>query len=325
MNNLIRQFSIKVRLIISFLLVNLILIGVGIYGKQNTAVVNDMLNEMYLNNLTPIKDLANANMQAIYHNRSLFDYVIEPTQAGMDNIAREMDGYEQQMQGLLNKYRATELTDTEKTTLAQADRAWPIYKESAKKAMAASYANDNDAAVKLMKGEAAANFKVLDDQLSQLVEFNEQLGTKAYKNSDVIVADLTATTYTILTISVILSLLLGWLLSNSINQPLVSIMEEIKQLAAGYLTAKDNSEGNDETDPDAALDDQRSPQSARYRLHHAACRRRANGQLFSASRRRAAGQYQLPATVAGHRQYCRLGGRVDHLGLPTIFLRQSGQ
>ncbi|MGL5498412.1 MAG: MCP four helix bundle domain-containing protein, partial [Aeromonas sobria] len=246
MNNLIRQFSIKVRLIISFLLVNLILIGVGLYGKQNTSVINDMLNEMYINNLTPIKDLANANMQAIYHNRSLFDYVIEPTQAGMDNIAREMDGYEQQMQGLLNKYRATELTDTEKTTLAQADRAWPIYKESAKKAMAASYANDNDAAVKLMKGEAAANFKVLDDQLSQLVEFNEQLGTKAYKDSDVIVADLTATTYTILTISVILSLLLGWLLSNSINQPLVSIMEEIKQLAAGYLTAKDNSEGNDE-------------------------------------------------------------------------------
>jgi methyl-accepting chemotaxis protein len=246
MNTLIRQFSIKVRLIISFLLVNLILIGVGLYGKQNTGVLNDMLNEMYINNLTPIMDLANANMQAIYHNRSLFDYVIEPTQAGMDNIAREMDGYEQQMQGLLNKYRATELTDTEKTTLAQADRAWPIYKESAKKAMAASYANDNDAAVKLMKGEAAANFKVLDDQLSQLVEFNEQLGTKAYKDSDVIVADLTATTYTILTISVILSLLLGWLLSNSINQPLVSIMEEIKQLAAGYLTAKDNSEGNDE-------------------------------------------------------------------------------
>ncbi|WP_241658077.1 MCP four helix bundle domain-containing protein [Aeromonas sobria] len=92
MNNLIRQFSIKVRLIISFLLVNLILIGVGLYGKQNTGVLNDMLNEMYINNLTPIKDLANANMQAIYHNRSLFDYVIEPTQAGMDNIAREMDG-----------------------------------------------------------------------------------------------------------------------------------------------------------------------------------------------------------------------------------------
>ncbi|MGL6003187.1 MCP four helix bundle domain-containing protein, partial [Aeromonas sobria] len=103
MNNLIRQFSIKVRLIISFLLVNLILIGVGIYGKQNTAVVNDILNSMYLNNLTPIKDIANANMQAIYHNRSLFDYVIEPTQAGMDNIAREIDDHEQKLQALLNK------------------------------------------------------------------------------------------------------------------------------------------------------------------------------------------------------------------------------
>ncbi|MCZ0753947.1 MCP four helix bundle domain-containing protein, partial [Aeromonas enteropelogenes] len=49
MNNLLRQLSIKTRLIVSFLLINLILIGVGLYGKQNTNTVNDMLNDMYLN------------------------------------------------------------------------------------------------------------------------------------------------------------------------------------------------------------------------------------------------------------------------------------
>ena len=76
------------RLMLAFLLVNLILIGVGFYGKQNTSTVNDMLNDMYLNMLIPIKDLSNANMQAIYHNRSLFDYVIEPTKPGMDAIAQ---------------------------------------------------------------------------------------------------------------------------------------------------------------------------------------------------------------------------------------------
>lgn len=123
MINLIRLVSIKMRLMLAFLLVNLILIGVGFYGKQNTSTVNDMLNDMYLNMLIPIKDLSNANMQAIYHNRSLFDYVIEPTKPGMDTIASKMDGFEQKMNELLNKYRATELTEPEKVVLADFDRA----------------------------------------------------------------------------------------------------------------------------------------------------------------------------------------------------------
>ncbi|KFN19572.1 methyl-accepting chemotaxis protein [Aeromonas bestiarum] len=246
MNNLLRQISIKTRLMVSFLLLNLILIGVGLYGKQNTATVNDMLNDMYLNILTPITDVSNANMQAIYHNRSLFDYVIEPTPAGMDKIASQMDGYEQKMNALLNKYRATQTSDQEKSVLAELDRAWPIYKEAAKKTMAASAANDNDTAVKLMKGEAAASFQVVDDLLSKLVDINQGLGKKAYDDSDVIVTDITTTTYTILAGSVMLSLLLGWLLSSSINLPLLAIMSELKQLAQGHLTAQDSAEGNDE-------------------------------------------------------------------------------
>ncbi|WP_421174253.1 methyl-accepting chemotaxis protein [Aeromonas enteropelogenes] len=246
MNNLLRQLSIKTRLIVSFLLINLILIGVGLYGKQNTNTVNDMLNDMYLNILTPITDVANANMQAIYHNRSLFDYVIEPTQSGMDKIAKDMDLHEQKMAVLLNKYRATELTETEKAALADFDQAWPLYKEAAHKAMAASYANDNDSAVKLMKGDAATSFQVVDDLLSKLVDINQGLGKTAYDDSDVIVADITTATYTILIGSVMLSLLLGWLLSGSINQPLLAIMQELQQLAQGRLTAQDQAEGNDE-------------------------------------------------------------------------------
>ncbi|CAJ1816985.1 hypothetical protein OPFLODJI_01799 [Aeromonas hydrophila] len=246
MNNLLRQISIKTRLIVSFLLLNLILIGVGLYGKQNTATVNEMLNSMYLDNLTPITDVANANMQAIYHNRSLFDYIIEPTTAGMDKIASQMDGYEQKMSALLNKYRATQLSEPEKLALADFDRAWPLYKEAAHKAMAASAANDNDSAIKLMKGEAATTFQVVDDLLSKLVDINQGLGKQAYDESDVIASDITTATYTILAISVLLSLLLGWLLSSSINQPLLAIMQDLQQLAQGRLTAPDQAEGNDE-------------------------------------------------------------------------------
>ncbi|MFE8730025.1 MCP four helix bundle domain-containing protein, partial [Aeromonas hydrophila] len=121
----------------------------------------------------------------------------------------------------------TELTEPEKVVLADFDRAWPLYKEAAKKAMAASYTNDNDNAVKLMKGEAAATFQVADDLLSKLVDINQEIAKKAYDDSDVIVAHISTATYTIIAISVALSVVLGWLLSQSINLPLGNIMEEL--------------------------------------------------------------------------------------------------
>lgn len=246
MINLFRLVSIKARLLIAFLLINLILVGVSIYGTQNTMTTNNILNNMFSNNLVPIKDIANVNMMAIYHNRELYDYVIEPDKVKMDEIARQMDQYDQQMRTLLDKYRATKLSEQEKATLAEFDANWPGYLESSKRAMAASYSNDNDTAVVLMKGEIATKFKIVDDELSKLVDINDQLGKQAYDESDLIIATMSTTSYMVLAFSIVLSLTLGWLLSLSISMPLTGITEDLQQLATGDLTARDVVTGKDE-------------------------------------------------------------------------------
>lgn len=172
----LRTISIKLRL--SLLLAALLatMFGMGLSQKQSADIINDMLNNMYLNQLVPITDVANANMQAIYHHRELFNYVIESKQSEMDRIAGVMDKYETQMMALLNKYRATELTPDETRMLADFDRQWPSYKAVAKKAMDASYRNDNDVAMLLMKSEVASTFQQADDTLSAIVNKNVELG-----------------------------------------------------------------------------------------------------------------------------------------------------
>lgn len=77
----LRGISIKVRL--SLLIVALLgaMLGMGLNQKQAGGVVNNMLNDMFLNQLVPITDAANTNMQAIYHHRKLFNYVIESKQS----------------------------------------------------------------------------------------------------------------------------------------------------------------------------------------------------------------------------------------------------
>ena len=86
----LRAISIKLRL--SLLLVALLttMFGMGLSQKQSSTTINDMLNSMYLNQLVPITDVANANMQAIYHHREVFNYVIEAKQSEMDRITGVM-------------------------------------------------------------------------------------------------------------------------------------------------------------------------------------------------------------------------------------------
>ena len=241
-----RNFTIKLRLFAAFILLALILAGQGYYGVSKTSQVNDMLNSMYETNLVPTADVANANMQAIYHNRALYFYIIETDQANMDRIAQEMNIYTEQMTKLLDKYKATSLTEPEKQALAELDKAWPVYVETAKRVMAASYAGDNVAAMKAMQGEAKPAFQVADDILSKIVDINIALGKKAYDDSDVIVAEIMQWSAIIISIAIVLDILIAFALSRGINQVVSSMSDSLSRLSRGDLTELEKPEGNDE-------------------------------------------------------------------------------
>jgi methyl-accepting chemotaxis protein len=195
-------------------------LAIGLMGMWRTSQVNDMLNSMYDTNLVPVGDVANANMQAIYHNRALLSYVIENEKAEMGKIAGEMDKNIAEMDKLINKYKATELSQREVGLLKQVDAAWPPYLAAAKKVMAASYADNNAEAMKLMRDEAAPAFQKYDDTLSAVVDVNIELGKKAYDESDVIVAEIATTTLVLIAVAIGLSLVVGVWVARSVTRQL---------------------------------------------------------------------------------------------------------
>ncbi len=242
----LRGISIKVRL--SLLIVALLgaMLGMGLNQKQAVGTVNSMLNDMYLNQLIPITDVANANMQAIYHHRELFNYVIESKQSEMDRIATVMNRYEEQMNTLLGRYRATELTPDETRLLADFDREWPLYKEGARKTMEASYRGDNETAMRLMKSEASPAFQQVDDTLSAIADKNVALGKEAYHDSDVVVAGLDQSFYITMVCVMVLAALGGILVVRSILVPLTNTMVELGAMAKGELASLFPVTGRDE-------------------------------------------------------------------------------
>ncbi|MFJ5235637.1 methyl-accepting chemotaxis protein [Pseudomonas neuropathica] len=163
----------------SVIFITLIIALVGLVGGNN---INTMLNEMYANNLVPIKDVANANMQAIYHNRGLYDYLISD-KVELDKIVEGMDRNKAKMTELLDKYAKTYLTDRERDLLKKLDTAWGPYEVSAKRVLALAQI-DKLKATDLMNNETTQLFQAVDDVLSDIVDFNDQLAKEAYDESD---------------------------------------------------------------------------------------------------------------------------------------------
>ncbi len=218
----------------SVISITLIIALVGLVGGNN---INTMLNEMYANNLVPIKDVANANMQAIYHNRALYDYLISD-KAELDKIVENMDRNKVRMAELLDKYKKTNLTDREKDLLKKFDTVWGPYESSAKKVLTLAQ-TDNLNATNLMNNETTQLFQTVDDVLSDIVDVNDQLATEAYDQSDVAANRAQQILIGLLIAAVLVSVLIAFLITRGLLRQLggepAFAAQVLSRVAAGDL------------------------------------------------------------------------------------------
>ncbi|MGL4473746.1 MAG: methyl-accepting chemotaxis protein [Shewanella sp.] len=245
MEALLRGLSIKTRLfsLLSVLLV--IMIALGIYQRESVGTVNNMLHNMFKNQLQPIAELSNANIQAIYHNRSLYDLIIEAEQANMLAIAETMKDYDAKMQQQLDLYRKTSMSDEEIKLLKEFEASWGVYVKSAAEVEAASIKGDNALAMSIMQGATAA-FDTANNLLTALVTLNMDLAKVAYVDSDVLVDNITNTLILVIAAVVVVVVFAGWQVAFSICRPLAAIVADLNALAQGDLQSNAKNEGNDE-------------------------------------------------------------------------------
>ncbi|WP_318013535.1 methyl-accepting chemotaxis protein [Paucibacter sp. Y2R2-4] len=243
----ISDYSIRTRLIGLSLISILFTLAVGLFGINQVGKVNHLVNEMFASDLITVADVANANMQAIYHNRALYAYVIESEQSGMDKVGQTMQGYEAGMHKVLEKYRKTNLTTKEIDLLRKFDSAWALYMPLATKVQKHSYADQNKEAMELMNTEVSKTFQVADDLLSDIVNLNIELGRQS--NTD---ADETARLVRIISLAVIfaavaVSIGLSMWIIRTVTAPLSYARERLADLSHGDLSMAIRTESKDET------------------------------------------------------------------------------
>ncbi|MGF6708754.1 methyl-accepting chemotaxis protein [Pseudomonas frederiksbergensis] len=232
-----KSLSVAMKLGLGFVSVILITLIIALVGLSGGNTINTMLNDMYANNLTPIKDVANANMQAIYHNRALYDLLISD-KTELSKIVENMDKNKTKMTELLDKYRKTFLTEREKDLLKKFDAAWPPYEASAKRVIALVEV-DNLKATELMNNETTQLFQMVDDVLSDIVDFNDQLAKEAYDQSDVTANRAQQTLIGLLVLAVLISAIIAFVITRGLLKQLggepAYAAEVLSRVAAGDL------------------------------------------------------------------------------------------
>ncbi|MFZ5989669.1 MAG: methyl-accepting chemotaxis protein [Bacillota bacterium] len=229
------NLKIGAKLLISFITVTILTAFIGYMGISNMGKINGMLNNMYDNNLVPISDISGANMQAIYHNRAVYDYVVETDKSVMDQIKVKMDRYEEKMKEMLDSYTKTKLDDKEKDLIAKFDEAWLSYENNANKVLPLSYEGRNEEAVALLNGEVSKTFDVVDNLLSQLVNINKDLAKSAYDESDKVYSQSSTFLLTLIVICVLASIGLAFFISRIISNPVRKLVDIAGRIASGDL------------------------------------------------------------------------------------------
>ncbi len=185
------NLQVRTKLVFSFSILMVLLVILTLTSYHSTKAMAQLVKNMHANQLVPIRDLANANMQAIYMNRALYRYVLESSEESRRTNAGNMLRYEKQLNKLLDAYRKTSLTQPEIDALARFDQAWAIYKTSADTIINTAQADivdslNNQSAAKLMAEQGRPAFDQADDLLTELVNLNDKLATQSLAESEVI-------------------------------------------------------------------------------------------------------------------------------------------
>ncbi|WP_242897938.1 methyl-accepting chemotaxis protein [Aeromonas hydrophila] len=186
--------QVRTKLVFSFSILMVLLVVLSLTSYYSTRTMVQLVSNMHANQLLPIKDIANANIYAVYQNRALYRYIGEVDTDLKAQALVNVDKFEKGMWDFLASYRKTYLTQREVDLLTRFDQAWATYKQYASEILKLAQTPGQDGvpernAFRLMGDKGRPTFDIADSLLSDLVKVNAELATQSMDESQNIYQD----------------------------------------------------------------------------------------------------------------------------------------
>ncbi|UCM60026.1 methyl-accepting chemotaxis protein [Aeromonas hydrophila] len=219
------NLQVRTKLVFSFSILMVLLVLLSLTSYYSTRTMMQLVSNMHANQLLPIKDIANANLYAVYQNRALYRYIGEVDPDLKAQALVNVDKFEKGMWDSLASYRKTYLTQREVDLLTRFDQAWTTYKEYASEILKLAQTPGQDGvpernAFRLMGDKGRPAFDIADALLSDLVRVNTELAAQSLDESQNIYQDNLQILIAIASAAFFICLILALLVTRSILRQL---------------------------------------------------------------------------------------------------------
>ncbi|WP_270826355.1 methyl-accepting chemotaxis protein [Aeromonas sp. Y318-1] len=219
------NLQVRTKLVFSFSILMVLLVVLSLTSYYSTRTMVQLVSNMHANQLLPIKDIANANIYAVYQNRALYRYIGEVDPDLKAQALVNVDKFEKGMWDFLVSYRKTYLTQREVDLLTRFDQAWATYKQYASEILKLAQTPGQDGepernAFRLMGDKGRPAFDIADGLLSDLVKVNAELASQSMDESQAIYQDNLQILIAIASAAFLICLILALLVTRSILRQL---------------------------------------------------------------------------------------------------------
>jgi methyl-accepting chemotaxis protein len=243
------NLKIGTKILSSFLIVCTIMAIVGFQGLSNMGAINGMLTDLYKFHLLGISDNKEANISLVCYDRAVRNYVLARTQADRDRYLAEMSANKDTIFIMLDRVKTSLVTDKGKEIHTKILASLQEYFTKADQVIKTA----NNAGLSKISPEvwnaimeARHSGDVADNLLNDMSRSKEQLGQKAYDESDAVYTS--SRLYMILFIigGIGIGFGLGIFISKMISNPVKELAQKAEYIANGDLTVDIQQNSNDE-------------------------------------------------------------------------------
>ena len=237
------------KVLTAVLVLNVLVLGVGLYGLRNASHLNAIVGMMYEQELVSTSDIMTANIDLLYGQRALLRSLLEEDINKSVALAQEMTKYNAKALEMAAEAEPLFTSQEGKRLFGELNVAAEKWKASG---MALQRLLDNpemsSEAIKKSpeREQFAADADILDVKFTALVEFKNKQAHEASLEANEEYNTILLLTCIALGVAVVIGLLLGILISRAISGPLLKIVQASQQISAGNLDAAVDIHSKDE-------------------------------------------------------------------------------
>lgn len=234
--NWFNNLKISMKFILSFSVVLLILVAIGVFGIANANKINNNLEDIYANRLVAITELGTVSSNLHRINSSVGSYMLNKDPESRNAEKAKIEESAKQIEEALQRLSTVRLTDAEQKELKLFVSLWQQYLPEVDKIYGYINNNQMEFAITHYQRQVLNRMNGVDRSFQNFIEMNKTNAHTAYTESNKVYKGVIQFSTIFIMVSFIISALLGYLMTTSIRKPLNQLLGLSERIGRGDLS-----------------------------------------------------------------------------------------